>query len=85
MKGEKAQPSFDAPLPFDDGDTSRSRKCTRRGHSVPESRIPRQLLIHRGLLSGRLGGRQEGETRARGKERGQEVTKSRGQKRELKI
>lgn len=34
-----------------DEDTSRSRKCTRRGHSVPESRIPRQLLIHRGLLN----------------------------------
>lgn len=34
-----------------DEDTSRSRKCTRRDHSVPESRIPRQLLIHRGLLN----------------------------------
>lgn len=36
---------------YRDEDTSRSRKCTRRGHSVPESRIPRQLLIHRGLLN----------------------------------
>lgn len=62
---------FDAPLPFHDGDTSRSRKCTRRDHSVPESRIPRELLIHRGLLN----------CRVRAKDRGQEAVEGWGWKR----
>lgn len=47
-----------------DEDTSRSRKCTRRGHSVPESRIPRRLLIHRGLLNVAGRGTGTGNTRS---------------------
>lgn len=73
-KGEKARrPRFDAPLPFDDGDTSRSRKCTRRGHSAPESRIPRELLIHRDLLNGAVRGGWFG-----GKERAERTRTGRG-------